>query len=494
MKQFFKNICYILVATSVLASCSDENKSMPAPELVGAKLLTFGFYAEDNDGQLDKDYLVDGVIVGGEIDIKMPSNINKAKLVARFTTSDDNPTVMVNGETQVSGQTANDYNVPVDFVLSNTEKNNRKYTIRVKKPIEWAKKVSIFSKFKVTDAKIKVNPINNIPYVMVVKDGSKDEKKAALFMYDEEEWKQVGEDISEGQASEIDFTFDFAGNPYVVYQDFLSPIKAKSATVKYYDGREWLVVGRDFQDVATQHNSICFDGNGTLFVFSSNNTDGILNKTILNISTFSNGIWTANQTLSGRPYFSYSMQSVLKNNVLYLAINDIRNDKGTISVYANKNGEWLTLAEGMRHSDATEVNYTSMALDVDNNDNVFVMGLERLSSGYKLILHNYSKDSKIWSIYGTPIDLIANTKYFSMKLDKQGFPAVFYNNLTSKSNASFVTIDKESRVWTSPYLFEDTMNSGTVDLAFDTKGKGYAIYMNADKNIVLSEYAEEDNN
>lgn len=492
MKQVLRNIFFLSLAVVSFTACS-EDKSNPAPEIVGAKLTSFGFYAEDNADVLDKDYLMEHAIAGGDIDIKIPSGIDKSKLVARFSTSSDNPTVTVHGELQVSGESANDYTRPVDFILTNTEKNNRKYTVRIRKPIEWTQKKSIFSDFRVSEAKIKVNPIDNLPYVLVVKSGDGMKGEAALLKFDDDVWTQIGGSISEGKSGAVDFTFDENGSPYVVYQD--GEKKVKTATVKYFDGSTWVEIGSDFHDVETLHNSICFDGNGTLFVFSTNNkAGGVIDRRKLNISTYRQGSWASNITIPGRVHNAIAMRSTLKNGILYLAINDIQHLDGTISVYTNKDDTWTTIADGIRHDDATQVNYTDMALDVDASGNVFVMGLEKLSTGFNLVLHNYLAKDNNWSIYGTPILTPINaSQQFSMKLDGQGFPAVFYNK-TAKANPTFVTIDKESRVWTSPYEFGDAIDSGTADIAFDTNGKGYSVYINTNKNIVLGEYTDEDNN
>ncbi len=490
MKYLIKNLFYILIAVLAFSACSEEDKSVSAPEIVGAKLVTFGFYAEDNEGILDKDYVVEGTILGSDIELKIPSKIDKTNLIARFTTSDDNPLVQVNGQAQVSQQTGNDFTVPVDFILTNNTQNNRKYTVRIKRPIEWIKKIR-FSEFQLSDAILKINPVDDIPYVMGIKDNSNsDYKKAVLLKYENEEWNMIGDTISDGRTSDMDFTFSSTGTPYVVYTDYTNTI-AQSATVKHFDGSSWIVDGRNFNDVRVLYNSICFDATGKLYVFSMNNVaGGVIGRRLLNISTYNGSQWTSNQTIAGRTYNSYNMRSILKKDILYLAVYDYANTSGTISMYINQNNTWTTLAQGMRIEGATEVNYYDLDMDVDNQGNIYIMGLERLSSGYKLVTHKYTASTTSWSIFATPIDLASNTRYFSLALNPQGVPSVTYNNTATSSTTSFVTIDKEAQTWTSPFVFPN-VTTGKTDLAFASDGTGYAIYLDESKNLLIWEYIEE---
>ncbi|MBD8390427.1 hypothetical protein [Dysgonomonas sp. BGC7] len=490
MKQLIKNLCYPLIAVLLFSACGEEDKSISAPEIVGAKLVSFGFYVEDNEGVLDKDYVVDGPIVGSDIEMKIPSKIDKSSLIARFTTSEDNPAVTVKGTVQVSQQTANDFSIPVDFVLTNNSQNNRKYTVRIKRPIEWVKKVR-FSEFQLSDAILKVNPVDDVPYVMGITNASNSEnRKTVLLKYENETWSMVGDTISNGRPSDIDFTFNSTGTPYVVYTDYTNTIP-QTATVQYYDGSSWVVIGRNYNDVRVSYNSICFDAMGKLYVFSMNNAaGGVVGRRLMNISTYNGGSWTTNQTMPGRNYNTYNMRSILKKDILYLGVYDYANDKGTISVYINQNGVWTTLAQGMRMDGATEINYNDLDMDVDNQGNIYIMGLERFDSGYKLVNHKYTASTSSWSIFATPIDLIGNTKYFSIGLNPDGGLSTVYNNLTTNSNSSFVTIDKESQTWTSPFIFPDILNT-KADMAFASDGTGYIIYIDASKHLAIWEYIED---
>ena len=87
MKKCFKTLLYSLALISLFASCSDDDNDNKGVESGDVQMLTFGFYAADNDGVIQGDYEV-SAIVGTDIKIPMPDEINRASLVARFTTSD----------------------------------------------------------------------------------------------------------------------------------------------------------------------------------------------------------------------------------------------------------------------------------------------------------------------------------------------------------------------------------------------------------------------
>lgn len=488
MKQLMKNIFYLLIAVFVLSACSEEDKSVSAPEIIGAKLISFGFYVEDNEGILDKDYVVEGEILQNDIDIKIPSKIDKSALIARFTTSVDNPMVMVNGKAQVSQQTVNNFTVPVDFVLTNNSQNNRKYTVRIKRPVEWIRK-NRFSDFGVSESILKVNPVNNIPYVMGIKNNSNSNfKKAVLLKYEDDKWSMVGDTISDGRVSDIDFTFDATGNPYVAYSDYNNTVK-QSATVKYFDGDKWVEIGRSFNDVRVQFNSICFDASGALLVCAMNSVKGAVERRAINISTYTGTQWITNNTIVGREYISYNIRTLLKNGIVYLAVFDYNNS--SISVYKYQDALWTTLAYGIRHENATSVNNNyDLDMTVDSKGNVYVLSMEIIGGGNKLVTHKFLAATNAWSVL-PPIDLSANPRFYSIALSPNEIPHIVYRN--NDNTSSFVYLDSQTQVWTSPFVFNSPLpTSGKTDFDFASNGIGYAVSPDANSNLVMWEYTEEE--
>lgn len=81
------------------------------------KLTSFKFELVNNLEAVGED--IEGEISGDAISVPMIKAADKTKLVATFTTTPTN-VVKVGDAVQVSGETANDFTNPVDYIVSNT--------------------------------------------------------------------------------------------------------------------------------------------------------------------------------------------------------------------------------------------------------------------------------------------------------------------------------------------------------------------------------------
>ena len=123
-KDFLKVSALLFVTLFAFAACSSSDDD-DKPVAEDAKMLTFGFYQEDNAGILSKDYVVTvPALVEGttryNINIAMSSIVDKSALVARFTANEKNA-IMVGSTPQISRQTKNDFTVPVDYTVTNSD-------------------------------------------------------------------------------------------------------------------------------------------------------------------------------------------------------------------------------------------------------------------------------------------------------------------------------------------------------------------------------------
>ena len=128
MKQLNKLASYLMIVVAALIVSSCKKKADEIPDNADPKLLTFGFYAEDNEDNLFRDYVVSSV-TGNAFQIELPKETDKTQLVARFTTS-DNVTVTVAGVPQQSGVTKNNFSAPVDYIVTEG-KTNARYTVTI---------------------------------------------------------------------------------------------------------------------------------------------------------------------------------------------------------------------------------------------------------------------------------------------------------------------------------------------------------------------------
>ena len=232
----------LLLAVFALASCSSSDDDVKKAE---APLMTaFGFYAEDNAGVLSKDYV--GTISGTSITVSMPSSINKTALVARFTTNEGNK-VLVNGVTQVSQTTKNDFTNPVDYTVSNSDgSNNARYSVTITKSsnVSWSE-AAVYSASEVyAGAVLKINPTNNVPMI-AFKERADESEKMTVVQLSGSSLANVGNASFSSKVSSSNYDFDISpeGTPYVAYSNSESSLLSGALSVMRYDGSAWTAVG-----------------------------------------------------------------------------------------------------------------------------------------------------------------------------------------------------------------------------------------------------------
>ena len=262
----------VIVLFAAFSSCSDD-KNDGTDEGVEAKLLTFGFYAEDNSSILSDDYIA--TLSSTTAKVTMPAFIDKSALVARFTTNDGN-IVLVDGVTQVSGATANDFTAPVDYIVSNG-KQNVKYTITVAKSsnMAWVRMPDFTATSVFSGSVLKINPVDQVPYLgFKLKE---EEKMAVIKLVDGTTWTAVGS--LEGFGGEVslsnyDFDIDKDGIPYVVYSDNSATTVAGAASLMKWNGTTWNYVGNQgFVNAQSQQLHLRVLDNGETIVSQVNNSN-----------------------------------------------------------------------------------------------------------------------------------------------------------------------------------------------------------------------------
>ena len=242
VKDLFSWASVLLLAVFALASCSSSDDDVKKAE---APLMTaFGFYAEDNAGVLSKDYV--GTISGTSITVSMPSSINKTALVARFTTNEGNK-VLVNGVTQVSQTTKNDFTNPVDYTVSNSDgSNNARYSVTITKSsnVSWSE-AAVYSASEVyAGAVLKINPTNNVPMI-AFKERADESEKMTVVQLSGSSLANVGNASFSSKVSSSNYDFDISpeGTPYVAYSNSESSLLSGALSVMRYDGSAWTAVG-----------------------------------------------------------------------------------------------------------------------------------------------------------------------------------------------------------------------------------------------------------
>lgn len=229
--------------------------------LRNAAILTFGFYAEDNDGVLFKDYVAE--VKGLSIDVKLPVDAPLDALVARFTTT-AGATVKVGATNQESKVTKNNFTNPVTYALSDAEStspDNFVVTVGRLTAPEWmAMSVSGLSA-KVASFRLAIHPTTNQPYVAYALPNSAVDndalrRKAVAAYHDGTAWKFLGSEagFSANRSELTSIAIANNGVVYVAYKDFDDTEKIQNASVQKFENNSWSYVGaQQFTDHRVNH-------------------------------------------------------------------------------------------------------------------------------------------------------------------------------------------------------------------------------------------------
>ncbi|RIJ50477.1 hypothetical protein D1614_00640 [Maribellus luteus] len=487
MKKQIFNLFYALALLAIVTACSDDDDPIDLPVYGDATMTSFGFYVEDNEGVILKDYVAEGIT--GDFTVSVPDYVNKTALVARFVVS-ENDTVYVNNVQQESGVTANDFSAPLDYIVSEGT-NNTKYTVTVANLPAAVWSLAASDTTDLREFSMRVNPVTNVPYLAYAldMDDSADEK-VGVFKLDGNTLVNVGaKTVSEGRASYPRIAFDAEGAPFISYADYTNndPYKEGSTTyaasVMNYNGSSWSYVGnKGITDVRITYNDIVLKNDGNPMLFCYNNAAGTLARRELNISDFTGNSWASNLTIPGRASTQYAYHTTAKNvdGVIYLGVYNA--NEGTFSVYKNTDGSWTTIVESYLQDGATTGNLRDFDMDVDRDGNVFVCVADDEAGAdiYRPKVLKYDATAETWSKVGTPIAIdFSTTREFSLAISPVGTPFLMYRD--DSMFPVVVSFDEDTQDWTTPAqlnaveaenLYMDFAPNGVAYAAFTTSATG----------------------
>lgn len=491
MKHLLKNFLFLAAIAGFVTSC-DPNDD-PLDKSGEAKMLSFGFYAADNEGVLFQDYVVSDT-TGTSWTINLPSEVKKSSLVVRFVTT-ENDSVTVGGVGQRSSVTANDFTVPVDYYVTDGT-NNTRYTITVgKAPAYVWSQITPFTTDTVVDFRMKVNQITGIPYILYKQDRvNTADEKAAMVKLNGNAWDYVGTSagLSAGRiGSYMDFAFDTLGRPYVVYPDYMATL-AQTASVRFFNGTEWANVGNQgFTAGVIAYTAISLDANQNPMVFSMCNVAaGGLLKREMNVSTYSGGSWSTNNTITGRTsdMISYLPVAKLVNDALYVGIYNA-NTPSTFSVYKYQNGAWSIIADKMLEPGAVTSNLRDFDMDVDKDGNIFIAVADDATTAgvYNPRVKKYTAATQTWSNIGSVINVdLSATRQFDLAVSPYGIPFLMYRN--ASQYPTIISLDTETQQWTAETVLQQVAATD-VWMDFAPNGEAFASYSNSSRNVITYKYA-----
>ncbi|MDP4278375.1 MAG: hypothetical protein Q8914_12190 [Bacteroidota bacterium] len=491
MKHLLKTFLFLAAFAGFMTAC--DNSDDPNNTSGEAKLISFGFYAADNQGVLFQDYVVSDS-TSTSWTINLPAEVDKSKLVARFVTT-KNDSVTINGVGQVSGVTVNNFTVPVDYYLTDGT-NNIRYTITVGKASAYTwSKLSSFTADSAICFTMKVNPVTSTPYILYKEDrATSTDQKAALIKWNGTNWEYVGNSagLSAGRiGSYLDLTFDAAGKPYVAYPDYTTTTTAQKATVRFYNGTGWADAGQGITAGAVTYTALSFAPDNSLMLFNVNNAAaGGLAKRELGYSVYNGSAWTTSNTITGRTadMLTYLPVAKLVNGALYVGtFNQVA--PSSFSVYKYQNGTWTTIADKMVEAGATNSNLRDFDMDVDKNGNIFIAIADNASDAavYKPRVKKYTAATQTWSNVGDIINVsLEDIRHFDLAVSPYGIPYLMYRN--ANQYPVIISLDTDTQQWTSEVVLEQ-VEADDLWLDFAPNGEAFATFSKTGGSLTTYKYA-----
>ncbi len=466
-----------ILLAGLLASCSNNE-----PEVIEyeAKMTSFGFYVEDNEGLIVQDYEVSPVTQTA-INILLPEEVDKRKLVARFTVS-ENDVVKVGNVVQQSGVTANDFTAPVDYIVSEGTANV-KYTVTIGKApaYVWTALPPITGDSAVSLV-MKVSP-DGTPYIAYKMDREVSaEEGLGVIVLKNGNWSKMGQ-VSKGQVgSYFDIAFNSKSQPAVSYLDYTNTI-SQQASVKALNGTSWSFVGGETATTnKVSYNTISYVNDNKLMLFATYDArDNVLARRELSVNTFENNAWTNNSTIPGRAsdLVAYLMVSETVGDALYLGVyNAVA--PNSISVYKYANNNWTVLIDKWSDKKATAINLRDFDIAVNNQGDVYVALSDDSADGaYKNRVIKYDAETKQVVPVGNLITgATGSSLKFDLAISPLGVPYLFYRNETNFPTV--VSLDKDTQDWTAPHVLEAN-EADDLFLGFAPDGKAYLVFTKSRK-------------
>lgn len=501
MRKFISWMTVMAVTLSFgFSSCSDNKEDGPV-ETAAPELLTFGFNVANNGNTLTTDYV--GVISTTDhtVTVTMPAFADKSSLVANFTVGEGNK-VLVNGVTQESGVTANDFTAPVDYIISNADgSKNVKYTVTIEKAAnyEWSE----FARYneivpRGSNAIMRINPVDNTPYIAFV---DKTSNKVVVVKNDKGAFSYVG--AKEGESSVVtsgrmDFTISNTGTPYFIYSDgsVTTPVKSP-ATVMSFNGSSWSNVGQPgIAEFAPSKVQIGAIGSTVIAPMVVNATNGSYIKREVYASIFS-GNWATSSLASAGIKDAGVECLTTTDNAAYLYTISSSTYKYSVAEY--KNGAWNALRSDYLEDGATQAPILiadAASIVATNDGTVYLLTADDAEThdtkDMRFRILKYAPDTKEWTLIGgtTMSSIKANDSHISAKIAvaPDGTPFFAYTDYKGDKLAKVQYFDNETKQWSAPVAVS-AGEASSINIGFCDNGEAYISYVGADNSIVLVKYA-----
>lgn len=491
----------LLLAVLTFSACSSDNDD-EKKQAEAAALTAFGFYAEDNAGVLSRDYVATVSASSQTIDIAMPASVNKSSLVARFTTNDGNK-VLVEGITQVSQQTKNDFTNPVDYIVSNSDgTQNVRYTITITKSsnVKWSEAGTYNASEVYSGAVLKVNAKDNLPYI-AFKERADESEKMSVVKFDGTAFSFVGNQSFSQQVASSDYDFDIApdGTLYVAYGNSQSTVLSGALSVMKSDGGAWTQVGdTSVLKAQSKYVSLTALSNNRLVVSQQNNsTRADFARRVLVNSIFNGSSWNNTEGTTSQIYTCVNAGDGTNAYQLYINRGKVDGVNYGMNVQKYDGNTWSVIGGRANYvrEGATQTSIAGYGLTVSPDGTLYIWtGDDADNKGsYGTRLERYDAASNTFVTVGgniLPYGFAYDSHFsISVAIAPDGTPFVVYNNKNDQNYPYVMYLDSETNQWSTPVRLAETA-ANDVNIAFASNGIGYVSFTDTDNHIHLFRYAE----
>lgn len=487
--QILKRYLIIALTAFVAASCSKD--TTPTPEPADPKMLSFGFFAEDNEGNLFRDYVVENV-TGTSIQIELPKDADRSALVGRFT-STENSTVTVGGTPQQSGVSANNFSVPVDYIVTEKQVNAR-YTVTIVNAADYVwTRAGAYTEAEVGDFEMAIHPETNAPHFLFTHANSDvNLRKAQAVKYDNSSWQTLGGALSSGRAgTDVAMAFNNGGTLFVAFPDYANEPE-QAPVVHSYNGSTWSAVGgASVFPAAVTYSTLAINpaNNYPILVNHISDRNYSVPRRATVFSHFNGSSWNIDNRIEGRgdDLTAGIMKSKTVGDVVYLGIyNSV--SPNSYSVYKYQNSVWTIVVDKASEEGATGINLRDFDMDVDQEGNIYIAASDNASGSYKPRIKKYNASTQTWSQVGSLIEVDQpSSRYFDVAVAPNGIVHVFYRN--DQGFPVVQSFDTDTQDWASPVALDNAATkSSHIVMDFAEDGTGYASYLNEGGNIVLHKF------
>ena len=451
------------------------------------KLTSFKFELVNNLEAVGED--IEGEISGDAISVPMIKAADKTKLVATFTTTPTN-VVKVGDAVQVSGETANDFTNPVDYIVTNSDgSKSALYSVSITSVNGKLEPLVTYSSLPVSDAVLRVNPDNKAPYLAfkeksVTGSESASAGKLTVVNFLDGAWNLVGSaGFSNKVASSVpslpfDFDVDSKGGLYVAYAD--NEASPKSAKVMGYSGGSWSLVGSGAANnfMALNLSLAALSDNNLVLLQKCNSKSDPFKRHDLVVSLY-NGSWNSNTVLDITSMAA--VKTCKAGNTAYAFV--IRRGKPCPhDVLKYVDGTWTALRTNFVREGATQTGNFVYDITATEDGTVYLLTVDdaQTTSEYRIIVEKYSPEAGSWSIVsGGYYPFVSGDAHDVAKLAvaPDGTPYMLYYDYKN-TTLRLTWFDSDTKQWAEPVVVATEALSSPC-IAFAASGVGYIAFTDA---------------